>query len=161
MASKKETIASIDPQIRKGDYASTTAAYRFSTEIEVRFRDVDALGHVNNAVYLTYFEIARMHYWTRVLGKKAFSEYGFVVVRAECNYRSPAHIGEWLKVVARVSELKESSFVFSYEILEGAISRVVADGLTVQVCFDPAKKKARAIPDDLRSHIVKFEKGLQ
>lgn len=131
--------------------------FKFSTQIEVRFRDLDALGHVNNAVYLTYFEIARLHYWKRLFGDEAFSRYSFVVVRAECNYRSPAHAGELLQVFARVSELKRSSFIFEYEIVEGDTGRIVADGATVQACFDPDVKRARTIPHDLRDSILAFE----
>ena len=131
--------------------------FNFSTEIEVRFRDLDALGHVNNAVYLTYFEIARMHYWKNLFGHDAFKRHSFVVVRAECNYRSPAHVGEILQVFARVSELKRSSFIFEYEIMEGHARRIVADGSTVQACFDPKEKRARGIPHDLREAILAFE----
>ena len=79
--------------------------FKFSTHIEVRFRDLDALGHVNNAVYLTYFEIARLHYWKKLFGNDAFHRHSFVVVRAECNYRSPAYSGEVLYVFARASFL--------------------------------------------------------
>lgn len=131
--------------------------YKFSTTIEVRFRDLDALAHVNNAVYLTYFEISRMHYWKALFGDGAFERYSFVVVRAECNYRSPAHIGEMLKVFTKVSELKNSSFTFQYEVVEAQTGRLVADGSTVQACFDPAAKRAIAIPSELRRRIGEFE----
>jgi len=134
-------------------------SFRFSTDIEVRFRDLDALGHVNNAVYLTYFEIARLHYWKKLFGSEAFSRYSFVVVRAECNYRAPAHAGDVLRVFAKVSELKRSSFIFEYEIAETQTGRIVADGSTVQACFDPKEKRAQPIPDDLRSSILKFEEN--
>jgi acyl-CoA thioester hydrolase len=132
--------------------------FKFSTHIEVRFRDLDALGHVNNAVYLTYFEIARLHYWKKLFGSEAFNRYGFVVVRAECNYRSPAHAGEVLQVFAKVSELKRSSFIFEYEIVEPQTGRIIADGSTVQACFDPEAKRARPIPHELRDSILEFEK---
>lgn len=132
--------------------------FTFSTHIEVRFRDLDALGHVNNAVYLTYFEIARLHYWKELFGSEAFSRHSFVVVRAECNYRSPAHAGEMLQVFAKVSELKRSSFIFEYEIVEARTGRIVADGLTVQACFDAKEKRAKPIPHDLRDSILEFEK---
>ncbi|MCI0421576.1 MAG: acyl-CoA thioesterase [Acidobacteria bacterium] len=134
------------------------SVFKFSTNIEVRFRDLDALGHVNNAVYLTYFEIARLHYWKQLFGIEAFDRYSFVVVRAECNYRSPAHSGEMLKVLAKVSELKNSSFIFEYQIVEVQTGRLVADGLTVQACFDPEEKKTRPIPHELRKRILDFEK---
>ena len=133
--------------------------FKFSTHIEVRFRDLDALGHVNNAVYLTYFEVARLHYWKKLFGKEAFDRHGFVVVRAECNYRSPAQAGEVLEVFARVSEMKRSSFIFEYQIVEPQTARIVADGSTVQACFDPKEKRAKPIPQDLRDTILQFERS--
>jgi len=113
---------------------------------------------VNNAVYLTYFEIARLHYWKKLFGNDAFHRHSFVVVRAECNYRSPAHSGEVLHVFAKVSEMRRSSFIFEYEIVEAQTGRIVADGSTVQACFDPKEKRAKPIPHDLRDSILKFEK---
>jgi acyl-CoA thioester hydrolase len=133
------------------------SGYSFSTNIEVRFRDLDALGHVNNAVYLTYFEITRLHYWKTLFGDQAFERFSFVVVRAECNFRSPVHLGETLKAAARVSELRRSSFVFSYEIVDLKTGRLVADGTTVQACFDKQEKKAKSIPAELRERILEFE----
>ena len=134
------------------------SSYKFFTTLEVRFRDVDALGHVNNAVYLTYFEVTRFHYWKALLGDGAFNRFSFVVVRAECNYRAPAHIGEVLKVGARVSELRKSSFVFAYEITNSTTGTLVADGLTVQACFDLQEKKVKSIPAELRNRIKEFER---
>jgi acyl-CoA thioester hydrolase len=134
------------------------SSYKFFTTLEVRFRDVDALGHVNNAVYLTYFEVTRFHYWKALLGDGAFNRFSFVVVRAECNYRAPAHIGEVLKVGARVSELRKSSFVFAYEITNSTTGTLVADGLTVQACFDLQEKKVKSIPAELRNRIREFER---
>jgi len=133
--------------------------FKFSTQIEVRFRDVDALGHVNNAVYLTYFEIVRFHYWRKLFGNDAFRRHSFVVVRAECNYRAPAYSGEVLRVFAKVSEMRRSSFTFEYEIVESQTRRIVVDGATVQACFDPKEQKAKPIPQDLRDSILKFEES--
>ena len=69
------------------------ASFRFTTSLEIRFRDLDALGHVNNAVYLTYFEIVRTRYWKRLFGLPPAQDWGFVMVRTECNYRSPGPPG--------------------------------------------------------------------
>jgi acyl-CoA thioester hydrolase len=82
------------------------SSYKFSTNIEVRFRDADPLGHVNNAVYFTYFEISRFHYWKKLFGEGAFAKFSFLVVRAECNFRSPTHLGETLTVRAQAIELR-------------------------------------------------------
>jgi acyl-CoA thioester hydrolase len=131
--------------------------FRFVVPVEVRFRDLDALGHVNSAVYITYFEVARSKYWTDLFGIQSYQEFGFLVVRTECNYRSPAHFGETLAVAARVSELRNSSFVFEYEILEEKSSRLIADGKSVQACFDMRGGKAVPIPPGVRQRISEFE----
>ena len=89
--------------------------YNFSIDLEVRFRDLDALGHVNNAVYLTYFEVARMHYWKKVFSENPYLNILFLVVRSECDYRSQARLGEILRVAVRISEIRNSSFVLDYQ----------------------------------------------
>ena len=63
--------------------------------VEVWFRDLDAMGHVNNAVYLTYFEQARIHYWNSLLEglppeQREFRRFGFIIVRAEVDYVAPS-----------------------------------------------------------------------
>lgn len=131
--------------------------FRFSIAVEVRFRDLDALGHVNNAVYLTYFEIARTHYWNDLFGIQSFEEFDYLVVRAECNYRSPALFGETLKVAARISALKKSSFVFDYEVTDSKSERLIADGQTVQACFDLKKKQTVPVPAEFRKRVTEFE----
>jgi acyl-CoA thioester hydrolase len=133
------------------------ASFKFSVAVEVRFRDLDALGHVNNAVYLTYFEIARTHYWTQLFGIHSYDEFGFLVVRTECNYRSPAHFGEELRVAAGISTLKNSSFVFDYEVTELGSGRLIADGKSFQACFDTTEKRTIEIPAELRKKVTEFE----
>jgi len=131
--------------------------FKFSTAVEVRFRDLDAFGHVNNAVYITYFEIARCVYWIQMFGVQSFEEFGFLVVRTECNYRLPLHSGETVRVAARVSELRNSSFVFEYEVTESQKGRVVADGKSVQVFTDREGKHKIPIPPAVRLRISEFE----
>ena len=74
----------------------------FEHELEVRFRDCDALGHVNNAVYLTYLEQARFAFWQRLTGVGGIPR-SFILARVECDYRVPATAGERLIVRLRVS----------------------------------------------------------
>ena len=131
--------------------------FKFSIPLEVRFRDLDAFGHVNNAVYLTYFEIARCRYWIQMFGIQSFEEIGFLVVRTECNYRLPVQFGETVRVAARISELRNSSFVFEYEVTDGQKGRLVADGKSVQVFIDPKVKQKILIPPDIRVRICEFE----
>ena len=131
--------------------------FRFTTDLEIRFRDLDALGHVNNAVYLTYFEIARTRYWKHLFGLPPADDWGFVMVRTECNYRSPAVLGESITMAARISALKNSSFIFEYRLTESQTARLIADGLSVQVCYDRKCDRSIRIPDTMRQRIKDFE----
>ena len=131
--------------------------YKFSIDLEVRFRDLDALGHVNNAVYLTYFEVARMHYWKKVFSENPYLNILFLVVRSECDYRSQAQLGEILRVAVRIPEIRNSSFVLDYQVTEIVTGRLVAEGKTVQAFYDHKTKKSRPIPPEVREKIREFE----
>jgi YbgC/YbaW family acyl-CoA thioester hydrolase len=85
------------------------SGFRFRHAVEVRFRDLDALGHVNNAVYLTYLESARMAWWMHVKGRTDLAGLDMILARAEIDYRSPAVFGERLAVGVRCASLKRSS----------------------------------------------------
>jgi len=131
--------------------------YKFSIDLEVRFRDLDALGHVNNAVYLTYFEVARMHYWKNVFNENPYLNILFLVVRSECDYRSQSHLGDILRVAVRISEIRNSSFVLDYQVTEIVTGRLVAEGKTVQAFYDHQAKKSKPIPEEIRKRIEEFE----
>ncbi len=86
-----------DPRLARlpgrGAAALMSAPWRFEHELEVRFRDCDPMGHVNNAVYLTYLESARFAWWRSAFGPLGLKEHGFIVARVEIDYRKPALAG--------------------------------------------------------------------
>jgi acyl-CoA thioester hydrolase len=124
----------------------------FEHELEVRFRDCDGLGHVNNAVYLTYLEQARFAFWQRLTGVGGIPR-SFIVARVECDYRVQATAGERLLVRLRVSAVGRSSFTFEYEIVNGRTREVVATARTVQVMYDYTAGASVPIPDDIRARL--------
>lgn len=113
-------------------------------QIPVRFRDCDPLGHVNNAVYLTYLETARLVLW------KAQGVDGVILARAEVDYRSQARYGQNLEVRVRLEGLGRSSFRYEYEIVDVPSGRVVVTAKTVQVYFDYAAQSPVEIPEAVR-----------
>ncbi len=121
--------------------------------VQVRFRDLDALGHVNNAVYLSYLELARVVYFRERLGITGPQDLGFILARAEIDYRSPVHLHEALYVGIGVAEIRRRSFVFAYEIREAETARLVAEARTVQVMYDYRNNRPVPIPDDLRQRL--------
>jgi acyl-CoA thioester hydrolase len=130
-------------------------SHLFSHRIEVRFRDCDPLGHVNNAVYLTYLEQARMFHWRALWGFGIDPDPvvpGVILARVEIDYRTPAKYGQTLVVGLDVAALGRTSFTYDYEILDEQ-DRLVASARTVQVMYDYTTGKPVTIPDAIRQKI--------
>lgn len=126
--------------------------------IEVRFADTDALGHVNNAVYLSYFEAARAGYYAAATGAPfgtgaQAAERTFVIAEARLVYRAPAFFGETLLVGCRFGWTSRSAFGLEYRVRaeqsQVAEARLVADGESIQVMFDLVRNRVIRVPDDL------------
>jgi acyl-CoA thioester hydrolase len=126
--------------------------FSFEHEIEVRFRDLDAMGHVNHAVFLSYMEQARVAYWQRITGLAGVVRQ-FILARAECDYRAAVTLGERVLVRLRVSHLGRSSFTLEYELLNARTRAVVANARTVMVMYDYEAGRAVPINDEMRSKL--------
>src|SRR5205814_2837065 len=90
--------------------------YAFRHTLDVRFRDCDALGHVNHAVYFTYLEQCRLTFWRELTGRPA-PHARVIVAHAECDYRAPAYFGERLEVRLNVGDIGRSSFQLRFDII--------------------------------------------
>lgn len=135
---------------------------QFIHRVEVRFRDCDPMGHVNNAVYLTYLEQARFAHWKSLWGMgapPALSSVerqmppgmpGVILARVECDYKRPATFGDVLDVRVAIVGLGRSSFRYEYEIVDGQ-GRTVVAAKTVQVMYDYGAARPVPIPDEIRA----------
>lgn len=126
-----------------------------STEIQIRFADCDPMGHTNNANYFTYMEQARVALFAKAFGvpdKAPIREKNFPFILAEisCRFLKPTYANERLAVEARVTEVKNSSFLIAYDLLDSSTRQKVAEGESAQVWYDYQQKKAVRIPDDFR-----------
>lgn len=130
--------------------------YRFELPIEVRFRDLDALGHVNHATFLTYFEEARTAYWMQLTGNRDRSALDFILARVECDYRTSLEFPETVRVGVRCTRIGGKSFDLAYRILR-ANGTLAAVGRTVQVGYDYATGQTRPIDEKARRLLNDFE----
>ncbi len=130
-------------------------------DIEVRFRDLDALGHVNNAVYITYLEMARVRYMQRLghaeLDQTPGRVFPFLLLDVYCRYHSPVVLGEKVRVFIRCSRTGRSSFEFEYLVKNPADDRLVASGYSTQVHYDYTAGRTAPLPDWLRQRVAKIE----
>jgi acyl-CoA thioester hydrolase len=114
----------------------------------VRFRDVDALGHVNNAVFLTYLEEARIAYLVP-LGAEAAN---MILARVEIDFRAPLRMGDELEIGVRPSTVGTKSFELEYEVRSG--DTVAAEAKTVLVSFDYESGRSVELPQAWREALA-------
>ena len=122
-----------------------------------RYSDYDTKGHVNNAMYLTYFEWARVQAWqSYIIGAAGVTgvdaaDPPLIVAEARVKYVSPANIGVPLAIEISRKEIRTKGFSFSYRIVASEENdRLVAEGETVQVAYDYAAGRPMEIPPALR-----------
>jgi acyl-CoA thioester hydrolase len=116
----------------------------------VRFRDLDGMGHVNNAVYLTYMESARLAYF-RSLGLGRNPLEGLILARAEVDFRSPIELGEEVEVGSRAARIGTKSFDLEQEVR--ADGRLAAEGKFVLVAYDYTTATSRELPAEWRERL--------
>jgi acyl-CoA thioester hydrolase len=134
------------------------SAFRFSTDVRVRFAETDAQGVVHNSNYLVWFEIARVAYLEEFAGGyPALREGGLesFVLESHVRYRVPAHFDDSLQIHARVGELRGARFRFDYEVRRG--DETIADGWTSHAGVDAATLRPTRIPRALADAIATAE----
>ena len=131
--------------------------YKIVAEVPVRFADTDALGHVNNANYLSFLESARLEYIKTVLDKVKSEDFGVIIARIEIDYKSPAFHYETLRVGVRVYEMGGSSILMDYRIEDKATGRLVALAKSVMVSFDYALGRPVRVNEDWRRKMEDFD----
>jgi acyl-CoA thioester hydrolase len=122
--------------------------------VEVRFRDLDALGHVNNAVFLTYLESARIAYWLELSGRSGLDGLDMILARVEIDYRAQAGYREQLDVGVRVAAVGRSSVTMELKVVARAPERLIAESRNVMVFFDYAANRSRPLTDELRRKLM-------
>jgi acyl-CoA thioester hydrolase len=139
-------------------------AFAHTVEIDVRFADTDAMGHVNNAVYLTYCEMARIRYWTDVTGEPIAPGHegaeSLILAEARITYRAPVFHGERVTVETRATRLGRSSFILEHRLTarhSDEAPRLVATSESVMVRYDYATEKPTPLGPAFVAEIEAFE----
>jgi acyl-CoA thioester hydrolase len=146
-----------DPRDLDGDFGHRASAV-------VRFADTDAMGHVNNAAYLTYVELARIEWWMAATGesleREAGRDQGLILAEADIAFRSPVFFGETVVIETRSSRIGRTSLGLEHRLTasppEGPV-RLVATCRSVLVRYDYAIEKAVQWPPVLLARVEAFE----
>lgn len=131
--------------------------FKFSQDIQVRWTDLDPLYHVNNSIYIQYFEIARGRYMLEASPSWDWQKNMFLLANINCNYLRELKIGmPETKCWVRTKQMGTKSFILEYMITteNGTIHTV---GTSSQVMFDTKERKTIAIPEWLKEEIKAYE----
>ena len=135
------------------------AALKQKIQIQIRFSDIDKMGHVNNATYITYFELARLNYFdtmTKDALKIDWINEGVILAKIEMDYKQPVLLEDKVFVYTWVSRMGSKSFDMSCSIVRmvNGVEEEAAKGLAVIVCFNYKTNETIAIPELWKKKMV-------
>jgi len=113
----------------------------YETEVQLRFGDTDAMGHVNNAKVVTYLELGRVRFFADVMGVERAEDYRFILAEVSCRYRIPILLHDRVVVRMHITDVHRSSFRFRCELFDPRDGRVFVEAESVQVMYDYAAGK--------------------
>ncbi|MBD5236444.1 MAG: acyl-CoA thioesterase [Bacteroidales bacterium] len=130
--------------------------FRHSCDIQIRFNDVDVLGHVNNTVYMTYYDTGKAHYFSEILGRRVdWKHVECVIANIDCAFLAPIFFGEDIEVLTRCEKIGEKSFKLLQVIREKKSGMMKSACETVMVAFDPQSGIAIEIPEEWREALTR------
>lgn len=138
--------------------------YPTTIDIPVQWGDMDAAQHVNNIIYLRWFESARVRYFEALQELMDFTgeaELGAILAETYCRYKMPVTYPDTVTIATRVliETMDEFSFKMEHIIVSQQYQRIATEGWTRMVCYDYRQKRKASIPDALREKILQKEQG--
>ncbi|MCM1348974.1 MAG: acyl-CoA thioesterase [Firmicutes bacterium] len=146
-------LHSTNPRVAKAAFP-----FRHSYPVQVRFSDIDMLGHVNNNVYLSMFDLAKINYFHTLIGRPvAVPDLCMVVAHIDCDFLAPSFLGDDLKVWTQVTYIGEKSLKLEQRLVNNATGEVNCIARTVMVGYDPANLIVAPLRPDIVELMEKFE----
>ena len=121
-----------------------------TTTLQVRFNECDGLGHVNNAVYYTYMEAARMELFRMLDPDMDIKNWKLIVASTSCEYKAQASFAQWLRITTEIERIGNSSFTVLHRISDRDTGKLIAVGRAVLVHYDYQKQQSRPLTPEMR-----------
>lgn len=128
-------------------------------EFPVAWGEMDAMGHVNNAVYFRYFESAHVVYFDRIKMWKFIEEtgIGLILASTQCRFRTPLVYPDVVLVGARASDIGEGGLTMKYVVVSQRLSKIAAEGEGLLVTYDYRNNRKAPMPAEFKRSILDFE----
>jgi len=132
--------------------------YSHVTPVQIRFNDIDIMGHVNNAVHQYYYDYARLQYFRDVFGRLiSWNEQALVLASIHVNYQEPIGLDEQIEVHTRITRIGNKSIGMAQRIVSTHTGTVKSYSESVLVGYDRKKGATFSIPQEWRERISWFE----
>ncbi len=128
--------------------------------IQVRFSDVDMMGHVSNTVYQTYYDAGKLHYFDEVLPEMDFINIGVVGASIKIDYLKPIFMKTRILVESHVTHIGTKSLTMEHLLVEEHTGEVLSTCSVVMVCYDIKGQKSIPIPEKWKNDIMRYDKGV-
>jgi acyl-CoA thioester hydrolase len=129
----------------------------FITKVIVRFRDIDALGHVNNAVFFTYFEEGRKKFFQELFQISEPFGFGFILASISCDFLNSIKLSSQIMLQMWIKEIGKKSFHLGYKLVDWVDQSIIyATAQSVQVCFDKNMNKSVPVSEEFRKRVSKY-----
>ena len=133
---------------------------KHKSSIQIRFKDVDALGHVNNANHLTYFELARINFFEEIIGEEInWERDGMILARQTVDYKKPIYFHDKISIYTFLMKIGTTSFELGYELVKeekNGGATLLATGTSVIVCFSYKDQKPVPVPDSWKEKMSRL-----
>ena len=131
--------------------------HSITTPITIRFRDIDSMGHVNNAVFFTYFEEGRKVFIHELFGLERPSDFQFILAHVRCDYLKPVKLNDLVSLRVWISDIGRKRFDMQYALTEAENEALIyARGQSTQVFYDYQANRSREIPEAVRFRLEPY-----
>lgn len=133
--------------------------FKHRIPLQIRFNDIDILGHLNNTVYFGFFDTGKAYFFEEIMdGKMDWKKVDTVIANVDCAYVAPIYFGEKIEVRTRCVNIHDKSFRLQQVIIETDTGQLKAAAETVMVSFDAATQKATEMPSRIREALERSMK---
>lgn len=123
------------------------SGFNHHTDLQIRFSDVDVLGHVNNTVYMAFYDTGKAHFFRDILGQPVdWRHVETVIANVDCAFIAPIYFGEEIEVLTRCQSISEKSFKL-LQVIRSKKGEVKSACETVMVAFDLKRAQAMELPE--------------
>lgn len=133
-------------------------AFKCSTPVQLRYNDIDTLGHVNNSIYFNLFDLAKTDYFDRVMGKKQdYRNVTVMIAHIECDYMAQTRLYEPVAVETQTTRLGDKSFTLVHQLVNTETHEIKCRCSQVMVHFDRTTGRTASLPQSWRDALERFE----